>query len=367
MKNVLLLYSRYSSYVHSSFQRFTSLFGYTVHVIRYAPDKASPFKFEDNPNIKFYDRDKFNASSIIELIKENDIKIVIASGWRDQDYLKACRYVKNNGGLTIGAMDNQWMGTFKQKVFQHLGPAMLKRSFCRLWIPGLFQYEYARRLGFERFNILLNYYTADTDLFKYSANEHRVTRQFIYVGRLLEIKGTEVLIKALDNFGSELQNSGWKFLIIGGGDYKEQVEKLSQKYPSIEYIPFLQQKDLAQKTKEGGVFVLPSNYDAWSVAVHEFAAIGCPLLLSEAVGSRAAFLKPGYNGEVFATGSHKDLIAKMKAFISRSDDELKLMGERSATLAKTIDLDIWSYTLHNAIDDHNKQVKYTRLSRTKYA
>lgn len=366
MENILLLYSRYSAYVHASFMKFATAFNYKVHVVRFQADANAPFTFAEHKDIRFYNRNEYDYNKLIALIEEHQISIVLSTGWVDKDYLKVCRYVKGKGGLTIGLLDNQWMGTMKQQLLTKVANRVVRSAYKKLWVPGIYQFEYARRLGYERYDILLNYYSADTDLFLNNDEVTQVPKRFIYVGRLLEIKGIEVLYNALKIVAAELESRGWTFMVIGNGDYADQFRALNDQYRSVEYISFLQQKELAEKTREGGVFVLPSNYDAWSVAVHEFACQGFPLLLSEAVGSRATFLKPGYNGELFITGSPEDLAKKIRMFSMLSNEELTRMGNRSKIFARTIDLEIWAYTLNHAINEHLEGIQYQPLKRTKY-
>lgn len=364
--NILLLYSRYSAYVHASFSKFAELFGATVHVIRFEPDKNAPFNFAVHPNVHLHNRQDFNKEKILNFIKEKNIDAVLSTGWVDKEYLKVCREFKAGGGLTIGLIDNQWMGTFKQKMLTGVGSKLIRSAYSKLWVPGIYQFEYARRLGFPRYDIMLNYYSADTDLFLNNEPVLNVPKRFIYVGRLLEIKGVEVLYESLKSIAGQLQEAGWKFMVIGNGEYSDKFEALAKQYTSIDYIKFLQQKELAEKTKEGGVFVLPSNYDAWSVAVHEFACLGCPLLLSEAVGSRSFFLRPGYNGEIFITGNAEDLSKRILNFTQLSENELAKMGNRSKNLASTINLEMWAYILKNALEEFKEGRKYQELKRTKY-
>src|SRR5687768_17129192 len=155
MADLLLLYSRYSAYVHASFSKFATLFGYRVHVVKYPTDSNSPFSFGDQSNVFFYDRKEYGYEKLVKLVEENNIKVVLSTGWRDKDYLKLCKYVKQQKkGLTIGLIDNQWMGTGKQWLLTTVGSSYLRKVYSKLWVPGIFQYEYARRLGFRRFDIM---------------------------------------------------------------------------------------------------------------------------------------------------------------------------------------------------------------------
>lgn len=365
MSNVLVLYSRFSSYVNSAFIHYANKYDSNVFIVRYNLDKNSPFNLKQDPKLSLYNRDEQSFESLKKLIQENNIKTIVCSGWGDKLYRNVCKWAKQNNVLTIMAFDNQWMGTLKQKLLTRLSPLMIKPAFTKTWIPGVFQFEYARRLGFERHNIMLRFYTADTNIFK-TKSVINVPKRFLYVGRLLEIKGVHVLLEAVKKLIPDLEANQWEFLIVGNGDVASEFKAISEKHPCIKYHSFLQPEELAQKTADGSVFVLPSNYDAWAVVVHENALMGCPMLLSEAVGSRSAFLMEEFNGKMFATGSSDDLVQKAKEFISLSQETLNKMGERSTLLAAGYNLDIWTDTLYSAIKEYQSGVKHKSLKRTKY-
>ncbi|HRP57665.1 glycosyltransferase [Agriterribacter sp.] len=363
--NILVLYTRFSAYINASFSHYAELHHSNVHVVKYATDKNSPFQLKKSVYLSFYNRDEIDMKALISLIQQNDIKVVISAGWADKLYMKAAKWAHANNLLTICIADNQWMGTLKQRLLTFISPWVLKTRFDKMWIPGVYQFEYARRLGFARYNIMLRYYTADTNLFISHAKTN-VPKRFIYVGRLLEIKGIEVLHKALNAMIPYLKKNNWSFLIVGNGNKREEFEQMALAHDCIEYYAFLQPHELAAKTADGGVFVLPSNYDAWGVVVHEYALLGSPLLLSEAVGSRSAFLIDGFNGKVFVSGSSASLQQQCIAFMDTTPDNLNEMGKRSQALASGYSLDIWAATLKNSIDDYFSGVKHNPLKRTKY-
>lgn len=336
-----------------------------IHVVRYRPDKNSPFKLQSSSRIILYNRDEMEFNKLKDIIEMNSIKVVICSGWGDKLYMKLSKWAHDHGRLTICIADNQWMGTFKQKLLVLLSPFILKNRFSKMWIPGMYQFEYARRLGFARYDIMMRYYTADTNLFV-AKKDIVVPKRFVYVGRLLEIKGVDILLNGLKLLIPELNKHSWKFMVIGSGDHQDEFKRLSDDNNCIEYYPFLQPQELAAKTAEGGVFVLPSNYDAWGVVVHEYSILGSPLLMSEAVGSRSAFLIEGYNGKVFITGSPESLFSQAVSFMDSSQDDLNKMGKRSQDLAAGYNLESWSCVLSNAINDFTRGIKHKKLKRTKY-
>lgn len=363
--NILVLYTRFSAYVNASFSFYAETYQVDVHVVRYPVDKNSPFQLKKSERVFFYDRWDTNFADIVNIITRNNIKVVISSGWSDKLYMKIARWAFNRELLTICVADNQWMGTARQRFFTLISRIVLKGKFTKIWVPGVYQFEYARRLGFPRYDIMQRYYTADTQTFLPKKNIS-VPKRFIYVGRLLEIKGAAVLYEAVSRLIPELNRQGWQFLIIGSGPKQQEFQRLAAENACIEYHPFLQPESLVSKTAEGGVFVLPSNYDAWAVVVHEYALLGCPILLSEAVGSRSAFLVDGYNGWIFKSGCSVDLQRQCQVFMNCSGEDLNSMGRRSQTLASGYNLESWGAILQTTINEHFAGVKHTRLKRTKY-
>ena len=68
--------------------------------------------------------------------------------------------------------------------------------------------------------------------------------------------------------------------------------------------------------------------------VHEFAAAGVPMVVSDNCGAAPAFVKSGINGATFRSGSVRDLREKLETMLAKSDDEIFEMGERSYELSK---------------------------------
>ena len=100
---------------------------------------------------------------------------------------------------------------------------------------------------------------------------------------------------------------------------------------------------------EGGVFVLPSHYEPWGVVVHEFALAGFPLIVSDCVGARSAFVDKR-NGIVFKTGNTNELKKAMKYFIHKNEQELQLMGEVSYKKALLTNENKWVKTANTMLN-----------------
>lgn len=352
MKTLLILYTEYAPYLHACLQKLSNTYQYSIHVVRYPIDKNAPFVFLPSENITFYDKIELNSQTLWELYKQLNPSCVLVAGWIDKDYNRLLPKIKKEGKIVIAAIDNLWIGTPKQRIFATVGKAFIDKRFTHVWVPGIYQFDYMRKIGIPLNRILTNYYSADSDLFlsRYKPLDV-IPKKFIYVGRLLEIKGTLTLIKAIEIFNESLK-SEWQFIIIGNGKLEQDVKELSQKFSNVLHKSFMQPDQLSAEIADGGVFVLPSNYDAWGAVVHEHAMLGFPLILSSMVGSRNYFVTPGYNGYIFESKKPDVLAHTFKKFVNLHPDSLLKMSKRSHDIGKTINTEGWAARLHETIQDH---------------
>ena len=100
---------------------------------------------------------------------------------------------------------------------------------------------------------------------------------------------------------------------------------------------------------KSGVYILPSLNEPWGVSVHEMAASGLPLILSDKVGSSDQFLVNNLNGFKFISGNKSSLKENMKKIIKLKDSDLIKMGDKSFELALSITPEIWSKKLISLI------------------
>lgn len=104
--------------------------------------------------------------------------------------------------------------------------------------------------------------------------------------------------------------------------------------PGVIVKDFMQPDKLVNEIADAGCFILPSRGEPWGVVVHEFAAAGMPLILSDAVGAASTFLVPGLNGYSFRTNDAAALAERMEQIIDSSDDELLAMSVASHRLSE---------------------------------
>lgn len=344
---LLVLYSELAGYFYSCIETLVKEYDTEVTIVMWPVNKQAPFNFAANPKITIKEKTQFpNRESLINFCKELDPDILYTSGWMDKDYLKVAALFRKRNKPVVVALDTQWFGTARQWLATLLSPFYFKKIFTHVWVPGLFQYEYARRLSFDRRKIYTGMYSGNQPFF-YEAflkdrekKKEKYPKNFIYVGRFSPEKGTLELYSTFKSFSKEELN-GWKLTFIGTGPLREQMAETE----NIEIRSFLQPQDLPSVVPSAGCLVFPSNRDAWGVSIHEFCAAGLPLLVTDAAGAITAFVKEGFNGFTFKAGN-KDSLRKMLLHIMQLDDDTLIqMGERSASLSFQITPQTWAATL----------------------
>jgi glycosyltransferase involved in cell wall biosynthesis len=115
-------------------------------------------------------------------------------------------------------------------------------------------------------------------------------------------------------------------------------------HPAIRHLGFVQKDEWDDVIRNTGVFVLPSLFEPWGVAVHEFAAAGYPLLVSERVGSGTAFVN-SRNGFKFDPTDIEQIISCLDQVNALGTEDLLEMGRESLSLAEHITPASWSQVL----------------------
>lgn len=345
-KKLLWLYPEMAGYLFDCIKiAREQLPTYEFHIVRWPLNSEAPFAFGEVEGVTWYDKSDYDAEALAQLCESLQPDHVFCSGWNDKTYLNICKRFKKMMAITL-LLDNYWENTLRQHVASLLGPFFIKRHFDSVWVPGDLHKKYAKKLGFKSKQIFTQFYCADVARFdqeyqinKEPKNKHYPHR-FLYVGRYLTLKGVEDLWNAFAIAKSKTKND-WELCMVGAGELYE-IRKI---HPAIKHLGFIQPNELPAIIKDNGVFIMPSHYDHWGVAVHEFAAAGMPLICSEKVGAASQFLIQSENGYLHSIKSPEKLAKAMLKMMAKSDKQLADMGTKSNELAKTLCYSDWLKTL----------------------
>lgn len=345
-KNILVLYAEVMPYNVVAFEALIDNHeDYKLHVVCWGESKKlTNYQEPKRTNISYYKLEDFNFKSLLELYKDLNPELILVSGRMEKMYLKIAKLAKKDNVIVVGNSDNQYLGSFKNIVSVLFSRFLYHQYFDYMQVPGQMQYEFCRKLGFKKENIIFPQYTADVILFE---NEYKNTinsRTFnciLFVGRLEKIKGIDLLIKV----HKELYESNIiseKLIVIGNGSLEN---KLNFNYTGIEYHSFMSQTEIVTLLHKIKYFCLPSLHEPWGVVVHEAAAAGLPIVTTNICGAATSFVVNDKNGYIVEPNSESDLKNTLIKMSKKSDYQINQMGNLSYSFSKKITPNMWGNSL----------------------
>lgn len=346
---VLYLHAEVMGYTMATIRALAER-GAEVHVVYWDHKKLTPYQIPEVPGVFFYLRSQLSVAEMMALADRLSPAVTVVAGWMDTGYLRVVRRLRSRGAVVVTGFDDQWHGTWRQKSAAVIGRfGCFSWYFSHAWVSGTYQFEFARRLGFDRRRILYDLLAADLDLFD---SAYRTSLEvkgkayphcFLFVGRFEPVKGLDTLLQAWSLLGQNKRD--WELHLIGNGSLKDTLASTR----GVVVKEFMQPDRLATQVANAGCFILPSRGEPWGVVVQEYAAAGLPLISSDAVGAASTFLISGWNGYLFKVSDVADLARTMSMIVRTPDPLLLAMGERSRQLANRITPEMSAASLLSAV------------------
>lgn len=167
---------------------------------------------------------------------------------------------------------------------------------------------------------------------------------YIYIGRLTDDKGIRI-------FCEGVTKAGVSAVVIGRGILEEE---LKNKYPNIEFVGWLDKKDMSQYIQKTRCLIFPSTYyEASPLTPLELMACGVPCIISDKNSSKELIMEEE-NGYLY-NGYDADMLAdKIKDSLDN-----KAIEKMSNKIYKTFDINKFSVEMHinSLIDIYNDVLK----------
>lgn len=141
-------------------------------------------------------------------------------------------------------------------------------------------------------------------------------RVFLYVGSLYRGKGVDLLIDAFAQIAS--MSPEWCLVLVGNDRTNGQYARQANRLGIAERVLFrgvIPSTNIGSAFSAADVLVLPSRYDGWGMVVNEAAAMGLPLVVSDAAGAAWHVVDHAVNGFRFTSGSVRALHQAMSAYV----------------------------------------------------
>lgn len=165
---------------------------------------------------------------------------------------------------------------------------------------------------------------------------------YIFVGRVEEIKGVNVLVDAFRSLPNK------KLKIVGRGDLSEYIAARLEKEDihNIELLGFKPHDEVNELLKHAKALIMCSQwYETFGMVIAEAYSNGVPAIVGR-IGNIKDLVDESVTGELFAYDDPKDLVAAVERFESKSQVEYSknaydfycrnLTGEKNYATLRTI-------------------------------
>lgn len=180
--------------------------------------------------------------------------------------------------------------------------------------------QHLLRFGFETNKIVDHPVGIDTRRFNFrweselcrNHNNHRTIR-ILTVARLVPEKGLEYGIRSIKEILKRNSSAQIQYNIVGDGEQKSQLEKLTRTLDLtgiVRFLGSLDQSEVRNELYEADIFLLPSVNEALPVCLMEAQATGLPVVAST-VGSVDKVVNNGKSGFLVQAGDVDALAEKL--------------------------------------------------------
>ncbi len=152
---------------------------------------------------------------------------------------------------------------------------------------------------------------------------------FMYIGRLIDMKGVQYAIEGLSQLVGTYPKM--KFNVYGEGWYRPALEKMvgTKGYNFVDFKGYV--KDVPTALSEGDIFVMPSESEGFSMAVLEAIAASKPIIAT-ATGAIPEMVNEGKNGYFVEYGDAEAIAAAGKRIV---EGDFAAFQQSSYNIAKS--------------------------------
>ena len=169
--------------------------------------------------------------------------------------------------------------------------------------------------------------------------------KMIFVGSLLQTKGLDIAIKAVEQLFRE--GKGISLNVYGPGSPERFIPEASS---CVFYKGVLDPRQVQTIISQYDALILPSRHDGWGVVVNEALLQGVPVIVSDHVGAKCLIEASGA-GLVFQSENAEDLAGKLQGLID-TPERITEMGRCALAAGNAILPEASAKYLLDVFDHH---------------
>ena len=146
-------------------------------------------------------------------------------------------------------------------------------------------------------------------------------KMVLYVGRMLHVKGVDVLIKACQGMDDNIG------VYLVGGSETEQYRSLKEQYgiTNLHYVSHLGLERLKKYYLAADILVLPTRSDTWGLVINEAMSFGLPIITTENCVAGTQLIENGEGGFIVRSEASDELHERI-VYLLNNQDTCKTMG-----------------------------------------
>ncbi|WP_167555364.1 glycosyltransferase family 4 protein [Gottfriedia acidiceleris] len=175
--------------------------------------------------------------------------------------------------------------------------------------------EAQRFYGANSNKIFISYLTVDLEKYIIK-NKRNNTNNLLYVGRLIKLKGLDLLFRAISKIEKE-----YTLTIVGEGEEKEKLINLCKELQIDQKVSFLgykEGKELRELYANADLFIFPSLNDCFGLVLIEALCAELPLLTSKYAGASYDVIKD--NGYIYDPYDQDNFLRKLRDIIDNKEN-----------------------------------------------
>lgn len=266
------------------------------------------------PHHRLYD---FNRNSICEDCKGHKYFNAVKNKCIKSSYLASA----------LGAIEStvyHYLKTYEKNIDLFISPSeFLKDKIIEFGVSP------------EKIKVIPNF--VDSDYWEYNSENKGYV---LFVGRLSEEKGIQILIEAMK------QVPDLKLKIAGTGPLSSWLEEFVKKenLENIEVLGYQSGQNLKQLLEESMATIIPAKwYENCPISILESYSCGKPVIGSN-LGGIPDMVHNGETGLLFESENIQDLVSALK-YVQENPEEMLNMGKKSRELIETM------YNKHKHVND----------------
>ncbi len=209
----------------------------------------------------------------------------------------------------------------------------------------LSQYDYDKYHNVKNKKIIFNPLFINTNTDTILEKEKLI----ISVGRLIEGKAFDVLLKALNTIDKALLND-WKVYIIGEGKERQKLEFMVNDFGLKKTVEFIgPKKNIVDYYKKASIFVSTSRAEGFPNSLSEALSLGCASIATDCISGPSELIKNAENGFLVEVDNVDEIRNKLELLIK--DESLRnTFSKKSIEMSK-------KYNVENIVREWEKYIE----------